>query len=290
VNQKFTGQERDTETGLDFFQARYFSGALGRFNSPDPGNAGASLFNPQSWNGYTYVNNNPLVNVDPSGASCINGQEQIVPESDGAAQADNGDGMGCLTAGVRPGDPNDPRTLNQGQTNAEVTGEPGSWPSAVLWNATFAMTNASNDYFSFIAPKSQLLSPTPNGSGGLANIGAGIGIAVTFIGPGEEASAAKGLLSTTRSRLLQSAQSSKLRKLINYLYRPGATVGTGSTADAIREELATGNLLSPRGHFLKAQEARTSLQRLYRDPSTISSDRRIIKEILADLQNALSGR
>ena len=37
VNQKFTGQERDSETGLDFFQARYFSAALGRFNSPDPG-------------------------------------------------------------------------------------------------------------------------------------------------------------------------------------------------------------------------------------------------------------
>ena len=69
VNQKFTGQERDSETGLDFFQARYFSAALGRFNSPDPGNAGANLFNPQSWNGYTYVTNNPLTLIDPSGTS-----------------------------------------------------------------------------------------------------------------------------------------------------------------------------------------------------------------------------
>ena len=69
MNQKFTGQERDAETGLDFFQARYFSAALGRFNSPDPGNAGASLFTPQSWNGYTYVYNNPLTLIDPSGTS-----------------------------------------------------------------------------------------------------------------------------------------------------------------------------------------------------------------------------
>jgi RHS repeat-associated protein len=67
VNQKFTGQERDSETGLDFFQARYFSGALGRFNSPDPENAGASLFNPQSWNAYSYVRTNPLVLIDPTG-------------------------------------------------------------------------------------------------------------------------------------------------------------------------------------------------------------------------------
>jgi RHS repeat-associated protein len=36
VNQKFTGKERDTETGLDFFGARYMSGAQGRFGSPDP--------------------------------------------------------------------------------------------------------------------------------------------------------------------------------------------------------------------------------------------------------------
>jgi RHS repeat-associated protein len=67
VNQKFTGQERDAETGLDFFHARYFSAALGRFNSPDPGNAGASLFNPQSWNAYSYVRNNPLTLMDPTG-------------------------------------------------------------------------------------------------------------------------------------------------------------------------------------------------------------------------------
>ncbi len=69
VKQKFTGQERDTETGLDFFQARYFSGAMGRFTSPDPGNAGADLTNPETWNGYAYVGNNPLAYVDPSGMS-----------------------------------------------------------------------------------------------------------------------------------------------------------------------------------------------------------------------------
>ncbi len=70
VNQKFTGQERDGETGFDFFKARYFYGAQGRFNSPDPGNAGADLSNPQSWNGYGYVGSNPLAYLDPSGLAC----------------------------------------------------------------------------------------------------------------------------------------------------------------------------------------------------------------------------
>jgi len=67
VRQKFTGQERDGESMLDFFQARYFTGAQGRFLSPDPGNAGASLADPQSWNGYAYVSNNPLTFTDPTG-------------------------------------------------------------------------------------------------------------------------------------------------------------------------------------------------------------------------------
>jgi RHS repeat-associated protein len=36
VSQKFTGKERDAETGLDYFGARYYSGAQGRFGTPDP--------------------------------------------------------------------------------------------------------------------------------------------------------------------------------------------------------------------------------------------------------------
>jgi RHS repeat-associated protein len=66
VRQQFTGQERD-DTGLDFFQARYFTSAQGRFASVDPANAGASLGDPQSWNAYAYVSNSPLRFTDPSG-------------------------------------------------------------------------------------------------------------------------------------------------------------------------------------------------------------------------------
>jgi RHS repeat-associated protein len=57
----------DAETGLDYFGARYFSVAQGRFTTPDPNSAGASLFDPQSWNAYSYMNNRPLAYVDPDG-------------------------------------------------------------------------------------------------------------------------------------------------------------------------------------------------------------------------------
>ncbi len=62
---RFTSKERDSETGLDYFGARYYSGAQGRFTGPDPGPY--DLKNPQSLNRYAYVINNPLKFVDPSG-------------------------------------------------------------------------------------------------------------------------------------------------------------------------------------------------------------------------------
>jgi RHS repeat-associated protein len=67
----FTGKERDSESGLDNFGARYDSSNLGRFMSPDPYNAGAFLDGPQTWNAYSYVLNNPLNAVDPNGLDCV---------------------------------------------------------------------------------------------------------------------------------------------------------------------------------------------------------------------------
>lgn len=68
------GKERDAETagsssqGLDFFGARYYSAAQGRFTSPDPLGAGAGkVEDPQSWNLYAYARNNPLLYTDPDG-------------------------------------------------------------------------------------------------------------------------------------------------------------------------------------------------------------------------------
>jgi RHS repeat-associated protein len=64
---QFTSKERDIETGLDYFLARYYSSTQGRFTSVDPANAGAEPSNPQSWNGYAYAFNNPLKYQDPDG-------------------------------------------------------------------------------------------------------------------------------------------------------------------------------------------------------------------------------
>jgi RHS repeat-associated protein len=68
----FTGQERDVESGNDYFGARYYSRSMGRFLVPDPaGAAAANLSNPQTWNMYSYVLNNPRIFTDPSGTECV---------------------------------------------------------------------------------------------------------------------------------------------------------------------------------------------------------------------------
>jgi len=68
----FTGKERDIESGLDYFGARYYSSSMGRFSSPDPsGLVYADPTNPQSLNLYSYVLNNPLKFTDPSGMACV---------------------------------------------------------------------------------------------------------------------------------------------------------------------------------------------------------------------------
>jgi RHS repeat-associated protein len=65
--QIYDGTAVDRLVGLDFFGARYFSGAQGRFTSTDPLLNSGHPANPQTWNRYSYALNNPLRYTDPTG-------------------------------------------------------------------------------------------------------------------------------------------------------------------------------------------------------------------------------
>jgi RHS repeat-associated protein len=62
-----TQKERDVETGLDYFGARYYASVQGRFTSADEIWKDSQIDNPQSWNKYAYVRNNPLQYIAPKG-------------------------------------------------------------------------------------------------------------------------------------------------------------------------------------------------------------------------------
>jgi RHS repeat-associated protein len=67
VRQRFTGYQKDEETGLDFAEARMYQNLHGRFTVVDPLLASGKSADPQTFNRYVYVLNNPLILTDPSG-------------------------------------------------------------------------------------------------------------------------------------------------------------------------------------------------------------------------------
>jgi RHS repeat-associated protein len=92
VRQEFTGQERDAETGLDYFEARYFSSTQGRFTGPDDPLADQWEEDPQSWNLFSYGRNNPLRYIDPTGRACV------VDPKTGVEHDDQSGGQSCAEA------------------------------------------------------------------------------------------------------------------------------------------------------------------------------------------------
>jgi RHS repeat-associated protein len=132
---KFTGKERDSESGLDNFGARYNASSMGRFMSPDP--LGGSLVDPQTLNKYSYVRNNPINLTDPTGLyicadskdgnNCTSDQDKAFEASrQRDLQSNNAD---VVRAASAYGDPNVDNHVNVGFADLEKKGEGGNTTS-----------------------------------------------------------------------------------------------------------------------------------------------------------------
>lgn len=97
---------------------------------------------------------------------------------------------------------------------------------------------------------------------------------------------------TLRSAMgLPAAADSGLSSMLGTLYRQGATVGSGSTAAAVRQELTTGATVAGRTHSQKATESIRALENWSRqNPTARPGDRAAAENVIRDMQNALRGQ
>jgi RHS repeat-associated protein len=109
---RYTGKERDTESGNDYMFARYYNSATGRFLSPDWSAKedpvpNSKLENPQTLNLYAYVGNDPIGRVDPDGHESVSDQAaaaigEAEREAEDIRNTKPGFG-GCLNCGGQNG-------------------------------------------------------------------------------------------------------------------------------------------------------------------------------------------
>jgi RHS repeat-associated protein len=100
----FTGKEHDYESGLDNFGARYNASTVGRFLSPDL--LGGRLADPQTLNRYSYVRNNPLNFVDPTGMDAMDTIDYVCADDPGCASNNDKDFEKARQTDLKSGDPN----------------------------------------------------------------------------------------------------------------------------------------------------------------------------------------
>jgi len=149
---RFTGKERDRETGYDYFGARYYSGRVGRFTGVDPVmTIHANLADPQRWNRYAYGLNNPYRYVDPEGA---------IPFEQGLDVVSLVDSVYTLWQ--------EPTWANAGWLAWDVVGMvpyvPGSWAGKVGKHGALAALGKRAD--GVVPPKGPPKGPPSGGGGG----------------------------------------------------------------------------------------------------------------------------
>jgi RHS repeat-associated protein len=127
---KFTGKERDAESGLDYFVVRHYASTISRFMSADPlfGSPG----DPQSLNRYAYVLNNPLRYTDPSGLEPQDGGDNRSTECTGRS----GEAGGLCSNPVSPPTRDNSGNCKNDGTCGNEAQNPNEWSLSWQINAS----------------------------------------------------------------------------------------------------------------------------------------------------------
>jgi RHS repeat-associated protein len=139
VRQQFTSKERDMETGLDYFNARYYTSMQGRFTGSDPLMESGRASLPQSWNRYSYVLNNPLSLIDPNGLDNDNPQDSKKKNDPPPKPAET------LLPKVTVRKSTDPRATNGTEPKANVLLPNGKYVTGVIAPLTITITDEAGN-------------------------------------------------------------------------------------------------------------------------------------------------
>jgi len=141
-------------------------------------------------------------------------------------------------------------------------------------------------------------TPVPGGSNsgskGGGESGKTPGLQSSSGNPGGAGTGSGGLTGAIRGVARPTVTNPKLGNLVKDLYKGANTknpIGTGSTADAIRQEMATGEAVGGRFHTQKGTEYVKALENwLTKNAGASAADRSAAQSILEDLRNALAGK
>ncbi|MBR4791069.1 MAG: hypothetical protein IK024_09290, partial [Treponema sp.] len=289
MNFMFSAKELDKETGFYYYGARYLDPKYSRWISCDPAmNTGeyfpvaptsdearqhngnlpgmGGIFNHINANLYHYAGNNPVKYSDPDGRCPF----LVVTAFAGAA-------IGAIYGACKSYQETGSVDWKEVGKDALIGGAIGlCGGAAVSLGTTFLASGATG---ATILADSYTISAAVTIVEGKAIAGLSSVLAPII-----------GKILNNRDSLLNSVSNPKLKNFINMLYRAGAKIGSGSTADAIRYELQTGNLLSPNGHLQKGKEALVGLSNLLETQNLSVEDTAIVKFLIQDLQNAINGK
>jgi RHS repeat-associated protein len=281
---RYTGKERDTESGLDDFGARYYSSSMGRFMSPDWSFAPedvpfADFSDPQSMNLYSYARNNPLSGGDPSGhtytvCAADNGQCTNIDDKTFEAEqkADKANGVGFANGNITQ----DGKTVGTFSHDPDIAGDPAANIAGMGYiGAHQAMVTEFVKQDAYFA------------AGALG--GAAIGAGVEAIQAARAARIAAAVAKLSMVKPLVS--NAKLVEVVEELFQVTDKI-PGGLGGGVRYEAMTGDLLSPAGHAQEAGDIINQLNNILKNPNAglSSRDQAIAKEIIGDLQRALGGK
>jgi RHS repeat-associated protein len=260
TTRQFAGQERDTETGLDYFGARYYRNIGGRFITVDPAHVGGDLFDPQSWNAYAYARNNPLSFIDPTGT------DYFVNIDGGGTFSFEGsfNQFSAFASGFSLGGPLFGTIYN-------AAGKPVG---------TYRYYDA-NGFDAMVYRAGRTAEAAVAASAKQIVINAAV---TTLFAPIAFAEWTAPVVTDA-----------KLARIVGRVYKGlkgrSVPVGNGSTADAIRNEMLTGQPTFGSFHTQAGKELAKALGNwIAENPNAARGEMAIAKALLRELRNALAGR